>query len=231
MTDKLTIYQDFLALQDEISNPEKTKKVTVKLKNSDKSYDFLYAPLDAIINQIRPILSKHNFFVVQEVDETNSKNWIITNFVHVTGEKITSKIPFPEIIPGMMQDYGGKLTYLKRYGLCMALFIAAEDDVDANDRKGQFNKKQIKTQVANYMSEIAKAQDMRELMGIHGSYKEMLDCAKTLFPDQIYNKSQDGMSADEYFAFLFKHFRDGDRKEQSDKDIDKQHEQSLKAPE
>lgn len=227
---ELTIYEAYLKVQSLIKNPAKSKTVVVKHKNNSGSHEFKYAPLEKITETSRGLLSENGIFVNQTVARKEGMNWLETNLVYKTGDKIESQILFPEIIPGLMQDYGAKLTFLKRYGLCMALNISAEDDVDGGDRVGKYTKKQIKDHLAEYMSKISRTHSKKELMDAHGSYKEILDFARSYFPDLIYDRGEDGMAADEYFAFLFKKFRDDETNEASRKDMDKQHEKDLEPP-
>lgn len=214
MTEKSTIQKDFIAMQADIRNPKRSKEVTVKLANSNGSYKFKYAPLDAILDELRPVLLKHNFAIAQGIERKEYGSILKTDLIHISGSSITSSLPFPDAFDSRIQDYGGKLTYFKRYGLCMALGISAEDDTDATDSKGKYTKTQIHAHIAKYTSAIAKTTSMRELMSTHGDYKEILEYAKIYFPDEVYKKSGDGMCAHEYFEFLYKSFRD--KENQSD---------------
>jgi ERF superfamily len=92
-------------------------------------YTFSYAPLDAIIAAVRPVLAKHGLAVTQALENMNGQPAIRTQILHSDGERIAASFPLGSV-PDSVQQLGSKLTYLRRYALCSMLCLAAEDDDD-----------------------------------------------------------------------------------------------------
>lgn len=129
-SDTIAAISDALAkAQAAISNPTKNREVTVK---SDKgSYKFKYATFDAILDAVRAPLTANGIWFIQCVDGGD----MVTRLVHSSGEWLESKVPMAEVRGGP-QQLGSALTYMKRYGLCAALGIAADEDDDGNAAEG-----------------------------------------------------------------------------------------------
>lgn len=119
-----------VAAQAELHAPSKNRTVTVR---SDKgSYKFDYATLDNIVEQtLRPILPKHGLWFVQGVREGQ----MVTTILHASGEALECGIPMPNL-PAKAQEAGSLISYFKRYSLCAAFGLVAEEDDDANVASG-----------------------------------------------------------------------------------------------
>ena len=85
----------------------KTKEVIVQSQKG--SYTFKYAPLEKMIQLIRPILMKHGLSFSQPVNGETLE----TIVMHESGEWLASSMPLPD--PGFDQHYGSKLTYRRRF--------------------------------------------------------------------------------------------------------------------
>lgn len=94
-----------------------------------RSYKFKYAPLDAIIASVRPVLAKHGLAFAQVIDG----NDLVTMLLHESGGSIQGRAPIDH--EGTIQQYGSAITYLRRYALQAILGIAAEED-DDGERAG-----------------------------------------------------------------------------------------------
>jgi hypothetical protein len=99
-------------------------------------YTFSYAPLDAIIAAVRPVLAKHGLAVTQALENMNGQPAIRTQILHSDGERIAASFPLGSV-PDSVQQLGSKLTYLRRYALCSMLCLAAEDDDDGQQATGE----------------------------------------------------------------------------------------------
>ena len=122
--------KSLVAAQAELHAP--TKNRTVKVRTEKGSYTFDYATLDGIVeNILRPILPKHGLWFVQLV----SDGQMVTRIVHESGETMDCGVPMPNL-PGKPQEAGSLLTYFKRYSLCAAFGLVAEEDDDANVASG-----------------------------------------------------------------------------------------------
>jgi hypothetical protein len=91
-----------------------------------------YAPLDAILSLVRPILAKNGLLIMQSTGGDGSYASVTTTVLHSSGEYIRSD---PLILrPSKLdpQGIGSALTYARRYSLSAILGIAGDDDDDAN---------------------------------------------------------------------------------------------------
>jgi hypothetical protein len=128
------------AAQGEIQNPPKNREVTVQTRDGGRPYTFAYATLDAILDQIRPIMSRHGLCLIQipaiATDGAGNAVPVLRSIIaHKCGATIHADVPLAQERPGN-QGMGSALTYARRYGLLGLLAIAAEEDDDANSADG-----------------------------------------------------------------------------------------------
>lgn len=124
------LYAALAAAQGEFPAIPKTK--TVNVRTDKGAYSFDYAPLDAILAAVRPVLAAHGLAVSQAVDAgEGGKIALHTHILHSGGGALSSTFPLPAL-PQRAQDVGGLLTYYRRYALCAVLSIAADDDTDGD---------------------------------------------------------------------------------------------------
>jgi hypothetical protein len=114
----------------------RNRKVVVKLA-SGGSYDFMYAPLDTILDACRPVLGKNGLSLSQLLSSDDKGMTLITVLLHSSGQwlRCWTRLPSTPIKP---QELGGVITYMRRYAVQCILGVAAEDDDDAN---GETNSK------------------------------------------------------------------------------------------
>ena len=121
------------AAQAEITNPPRNREVTVR---SDKgNYKFKYATLDAIIDAVRPALTKNGLWFIQTLANGDGKYQLVTTLTHKSGEWMESEQPILVERPGS-QAFGSALTYSRRYSLTAMLGVAADEDDDGNGADG-----------------------------------------------------------------------------------------------
>ena len=120
----------FVAAQSEMPEIAKSKKATIPMR-SGGGYEYSYADLPAIIDAVRPILSKHGLAFAQSVETTETHDISITTRVYHAGGGVQSFGPL--LLPGGndARGAGSAITYGRRYALCAALGIAADEDDDA----------------------------------------------------------------------------------------------------
>jgi hypothetical protein len=111
-----------------------------KVKGATGSYKF--APLDDIMPQVQPLLSKHefSFSITSEVE----LNWIkaLCKVTHSGGHFEISEFKVPTDARNTMmsdpQRYAGSLTFAKRYAFCNAFGImTGDEDRDAARQKAK----------------------------------------------------------------------------------------------
>lgn len=88
-------------------------------------YSFKYAPLDAIVEYIVPILQKHGLLFMQAVNA----DVLTTRILHKSGQWIESETHLNRDHANM-QGFGGEVTYKRRYALSALLGIVSDDDND-----------------------------------------------------------------------------------------------------
>ncbi|SFJ82682.1 ERF family protein [Thermoflavimicrobium dichotomicum] len=128
---------------------KKNKKVEVQTEKGT-SYSYSYADLAEIVETIKPILKECGLCFRQEPVQDSNGNIIgvYTELYHESGEFIFSEPVTFGAVSTKPQGVGSILTYARRYSLCLALGIAAEEDDDANiAQDNEFtNKKQPQQQ-------------------------------------------------------------------------------------
>jgi len=91
-----------------------------------------YAPLDSILTQVRPILTKHGLVIIQNVSTDDRFVSIETGIYHTSGQFIISDKLQMSAEKTTAQGQGSAITYGRRYQLSAFLNISSEDDDDAN---------------------------------------------------------------------------------------------------
>ena len=121
-----------LAVQGEVGTLFKDKVATVPTKSGGQ-YQYRYIALDAIVEQVGPILNKHGLiwmtFPQNGANGHPSLRYVLQHAA--TGEKVEDEMPLllgPNQTP---QGMGSALTYARRYSLCAVLNLVADDDDDA----------------------------------------------------------------------------------------------------
>lgn len=88
-----------------------------------------YADLPAVIDAVRPALTKHGLSVTQVTRIADGGMVLVTTLHHASGQSLSGEYPLPV---GKPQEMGSALTYARRYSLAAICCIAADDDDDAN---------------------------------------------------------------------------------------------------
>lgn len=179
------LFKALAEVHKKIKNPTRDKEVTIKHTDGKGQHKFKYAPLDKIIDDVRPILAQNGFSIFQSVEPIDGKDYIITQMNHSSGDFIRPMLPFGAI-PTDPKLYGGRLTYMKRYALCAALNISAEDDNDAPDKMtGKFNRSKLKSEIAKFNHGVGEYNKSEELAAHYNEFKEAIDQAKIDIPELI----------------------------------------------
>lgn len=128
---------------------KRDRQVTVHTKpKGDRpagQYTFNYAPLDSILNAVRPALCKHELVLVQSVvqEEIHQGEAIVreelleTRLIHSSGEWFSNTCPVL-VADGenSAQAYGSAITYARRYAITQLLCVVADEDEDGNAASG-----------------------------------------------------------------------------------------------
>lgn len=123
------ISKSIIALNAELSNPKNTA--------DNPFFKSKYAPLNEILNEVRPLLSRHGLAVIQNTMSIDDRIGIQTVIIHTSGEQIASDILLLKGDKDTAQGQGSAITYGRRYQLSAMLSIASEDDDDGNTASGE----------------------------------------------------------------------------------------------
>lgn len=86
-----------------------------------------YADINTMLEDVKPILHKHGFFILQPITDGNVISRIVDG---KTGETVAES-SLPLNLAATAQQKGSEITYYRRYTLQSLLGLEAEDD-DAN---------------------------------------------------------------------------------------------------
>jgi hypothetical protein len=115
----------FAKAQARFVNPPKSKTV------STGKFSYSYAELPDIIDSVRDILREHGLSFAQPLENEGATGFVGVSTVifHEAGH---SEAFGPLFMPAgsTPQEYGSAATYARRYSLCAALGIAADEDDD-----------------------------------------------------------------------------------------------------
>lgn len=153
------LYQALAKAQAEFKPLAKNRTVQIPTKRGG-TISFSYADLEAVITSTRAALAKHGLAVVQAPDMTEAGQILRTSLVHEKGGRIDSSVLLPA--GGYdMKEFGGQMTYLRRYSYTALLCIAADDDLDAAGRLGEQDEPEA--DISEDMGKIAAAENMEDL--------------------------------------------------------------------
>ncbi len=125
---KNPIASAFIAAQAEFPEIPKDSEATKRWQKDGKWQEFTYryGSLPAILKACAPILHKHKLAVSQSFDNGD----IVTSLIHESGDEMQSRLACSS--EGLKpQDFGGKITYYRRYALVAMLGICPDEDTDA----------------------------------------------------------------------------------------------------
>lgn len=128
---RITFYarsKEFLQALSDLQN-----SITKVVKNTDNPYyKSKYADLNALFEQIKPLITQKGFVLIQVV----RGNQLHTELTHLeTGESICGDMDLLTVKPDM-QQLGSAITYARRYSLLPLLNIETADD-DGNTASGK----------------------------------------------------------------------------------------------
>jgi len=127
---------------------EKTKVVYNK---DGRTVRYKYAPIDAIVEQIKKPLSEAKLSYTWEVKNEDKFITAVAVITHILGHSERSEFKIPVGMSEYMtapQNYASALTFAKRYSLCNALGISTgEEDNDATTATKETDAKSIKAKI------------------------------------------------------------------------------------
>lgn len=120
------LVKSLIAVQKEIYNPKNTA--------NNPFFKSKYAPLNEILNLVRPLLTQNGLFLTQNTgtDEISGKVFVQSQLLHVSGEAFSTDKLILTTDKNTPQGLGSAITYGRRYQLSALLGIASEEDDDGN---------------------------------------------------------------------------------------------------
>lgn len=116
------------SFQSEVKNPPNTA--------DNPFYKSKYAPLQDVLNVVRPLLSKHGLSILQIPSSDGETVSVTTLLMHSSGEWIQTDPLVLKTDKPTAQGAGSAITYARRYSLSAVLGISSEDDDDGNIATG-----------------------------------------------------------------------------------------------
>lgn len=114
---------------------------------------FKYATLGNILEKVRPTLLENGLTAFHTVEEGLIKTIL---FHAESGTSLESSSPLS--MDGKIKDFGGRITYLRRYHLVSLLGIIAEEDGDHKDLSNNGKSKANVQQMERALSAIRQGQ-------------------------------------------------------------------------
>lgn len=152
--------------QSEVENPKNTA--------DNPFYHSKYAPLQDVLNTVRPLLSKHGLSVIQSPAGDGQSVSITTLLIHESGEWIEFDPLVLKAEKMTPQGAGSAITYGRRYALSAVLGISSEDDDDGNSletsqqaqkqQRKQLTDKQVKRLYAIANSAGVSVEDVKRVL-------------------------------------------------------------------
>lgn len=179
-------------------------------KHSAQAYTHSYTPLKDIISISSKILKKHNFGIVQDIDDYQSDSktgMIVTQLIHVSGAiKVSVSNYKVEPMKGQNthQERGSAITYSKRFAYIAAIGGETGDVETAEfteDEKNEFTEDEKKNIKAN--TSVEKEKDWFNLTNKDGS--------ETLLWTSLKRKILDGTSKVKDVKELRKYYKVGNK--------------------
>lgn len=124
----------------EVVNPKKNKVVDVETKAGKGNFSYSYTTLDDILDNVRPLLSKYELAITQDLSYSDNCLNIVTLLMHSSGQFIESSPLSMPITEFKAQAVGSAITYGRRYSLNAILSIASEEDDDDGSRASGITK-------------------------------------------------------------------------------------------
>jgi hypothetical protein len=126
----------------------------------------VYAPLDTIVTQVRPILAKYGLSYAIETAQDANTITAICKVTHTMGHTEQSSFTVPVDKEGYMtapQKIASALTYAKRYAFTNVLgILTGDEDTDATDVKKDKEPPSVKARIVFLLRELGTPAKTKE---------------------------------------------------------------------
>jgi hypothetical protein len=131
MNSKQTLIEAFVQAQKMMTH--------AALDSNNPAFNTKYASLSSVLDAVKPALNAFGIALIQKSVPTEAGIAVETCFYGHGEEICTGPVPVP-IGKANAHGFGSALTYAKRYSLCLACGISAEEDDDGNVATSQYKK-------------------------------------------------------------------------------------------
>lgn len=131
MNSKQTLIEAFVKAQKMMTH--------AALDSNNPAFGSKYASLSSVLDAVKPALNANGIALIQKSVPTEAGISVETCFYGYGEELATGPVPVP-IGKANAHGFGSALTYAKRYSLCLACGISAEEDDDGNIATSQYKK-------------------------------------------------------------------------------------------
>ena len=114
----------------------KDKTATIRPRDASKAaYSFQYAELEQILDKVKPVLRAQGLALVQPViTDGLGQAWLVTALLHKDGGVLLSTLKAPNPTDEL-KEFGGSLTFVRRYMVNAMLSLASDDDLNDDPNK------------------------------------------------------------------------------------------------
>lgn len=200
---KSAYVQAMASFQQDCPVIEKTKSV---MNKDGRSVRYTFAPIDAIVSQIKDSLGNNGLSYTWTIENTEKTMTAHAKVTHVMGHSETSSFTIPIDTEGFMtapQKFASAQTFAKRYALCNVLGISTgEEDTDATDvnkekapasdkSKIVFALRRLKKEGKTKEETVANIFELTQLEATEANTKEILSRLEVLVSEkEEYDNSQ-----------------------------------------
>jgi hypothetical protein len=113
----------------------KNQSAFIKGREGKASYSFKYADLSEILDKTKVARAANNLALTQLVtNKASDKGGVMIRTIlgHSSGARIEATLDVPRGREGEVKDFGGYITYLRRYVVGPMLGVSADDDLDSH---------------------------------------------------------------------------------------------------
>lgn len=155
---------------DEISKALHTFRQQIVQPNKDKvakgkNFSYNYVTLDSVAEAIDKAIKETGLSYLQSVSSENNEAKVVTLITHESGQWIeTDSLGLPTTKHDA-QAFGSAITYAKRYSLCAAFGVVADEDDDGSKAKEDAPKLANNTNITvlkNKITEFSQQADIQE---------------------------------------------------------------------
>lgn len=157
-----------------------------EIKRTKKAHNAMYAPLDQVVRQIRPVLMEHGLSFRHEIAENDDRTVTVRCILaHEAGHSESAALTGPADTSGNKNDIqaiGSSVTYLKRYTLeAVTGVVTMDNDTDGGPKANRITEQQV----ADLESKIKEVGADKTKFMEYAKVKDLADIHQNAYPALI----------------------------------------------